>query len=250
MKATDLKLRTHPEAWIRAFDILVSTSVVILLSPVYAVLGLAVLICEGPPIFYRQERIGRNGKAFFILKFRSMKTGPRGPMITAQNDPRVTRLGAWLRRYKLDELPQFVNVIRGEMSLIGPRPEVRKYVDLQGPVWKQVLQYRPGITDLASLVFRDEETVLGQAAEPEDLYRSVILPAKLDLNRKYQKIRSFKTDLILIWLSARYGFAPSGFHPDRIARAVGVELPAIFLNEETTNHASASIHSVPPAVHR
>ncbi len=210
----------------RALDIAASATALILLSPLFALAAICIALDDGGSILYRQRRIGRNGRPFRILKFRSMSAGSTGSAITASGDQRVTRVGAWLRRYKLDELPQFLNVLRGEMSLIGPRPEVPRYVDPSDDTWRCVLQVRPGITDLASLVFRDEEDLFDPTADPDIYYRSVLLPQKLHLNLAYLESRSIRRDLQLLWMTARYSFLPHGFDRERIARAFGATIPA------------------------
>ena len=134
--------------------------------------AILILLSDGRPVFFRQKRVGRHGELFDILKFRTMEIESGGPAITAAGDRRVTLVGAKLRRYKLDELPQFFCVLRGHMSLIGPRPEVPEYVEPADDLWETVLQMRPGITDLASLAYRNEEAMLALADDPEALYRS------------------------------------------------------------------------------
>ena len=194
----------------------------IALAPLMALIAAAVLIGDGRPILYRQIRIGRNGRPFWILKFRSMGVrAGAGPSITAAHDRRVTRVGACLRKLKLDELPQLINVLRGDMNLIGPRPEVPDYVETDNPLWRTVLASAPGITDLATLAFRNEEEILGAAADPDAYYRSSILPAKLRLNLRYQQSRTLLRDLKLLWLTARYSFFPRGYDRERILRSLG-----------------------------
>jgi len=144
-----------------------------------------------------------------------------GSASTAAGDRRVTLVGAKLRKYKLDELPQFFCVLRGHMSLIGPRPEVPEYVEPSDDLWEAVLQMRPGITDLASLAFRNEEDMLAEAEDPETLYRSSVLPEKLRLNIAYQRSRSLRRDLKLLWMTARYSFYPKGFDRNRVMGALG-----------------------------
>jgi lipopolysaccharide/colanic/teichoic acid biosynthesis glycosyltransferase len=209
-------------AFRRLFDIAAALTALILLAPLFALLAVIVLVDDGRPILFRQTRVGKDGRPFTILKFRTMRnrTGA-GPKITVARDPRVSRAGLWLRNFKLDELPQFLNVLRGDMSVIGPRPEVPEYVVLEDPLWRQVLQSRPGITDLASLVYRDEEEVLRPADDPDAYYRSTILPAKLRLNVCYQASRSAPRDLKLLWLTARYSIFPLGFDRDRVLRSLG-----------------------------
>jgi lipopolysaccharide/colanic/teichoic acid biosynthesis glycosyltransferase len=167
--------------------------------------------------------VGRRGKPFRIWKFRTMRAGSRGNVITAAGDRRVTRSGAVLRKLKLDELPQLFNVLKGDMSLVGPRPEVPEYVQLDAPIWQAVLQVRPGVTDLATLLYRDEEKLLGAARDPNAMYRETVLPAKLALNLGYLQSRSFRRDLKLILLTIRYSFFPKRFDPDLIKRTIGTE---------------------------
>jgi lipopolysaccharide/colanic/teichoic acid biosynthesis glycosyltransferase len=139
----------------------------------------------------------------------------------------VTKVGKWLRALKIDELPQLLNVLQGSMSLIGPRPEVPEYVEFDDEVWRQVLEQRPGITDLASLAFRQEEEILASAPDPVEYYRSVVLPQKLSLNLQYQQSRSLVLDLKLLWMTARYSFFPGGFDRNRILRALGASESAV-----------------------
>jgi len=188
----------------------------LMLSPIIVLLALAVLLGSGRPILFRQRRVGRNGRPFDLLKFRTMRNGLRGKPITAGGDGRVTRVGRVLRRYKLDELPQLWNVVRGEMSLVGPRPEIPELVDLDDPMWRAVLEVRPGITDLATLIYRNEEEILAAAENPERYYRAVVLPAKLRLNLEYLAVRSWRTDLKIVLLSAWYSLRPAAFDGARV----------------------------------
>jgi lipopolysaccharide/colanic/teichoic acid biosynthesis glycosyltransferase len=150
-----------------------------------------------------------------------MRKDIAGSAVTAAGDARITRVGGVLRRFKLDELPQLFNVLKGDMSLVGPRPEVPEYVQLEAPVWQAVLQVRPGVTDLASLLYRDEEKLLGTSHDPTGFYRQTVLPAKLVLNLGYLRSRSFWRDLRLIALTIRYSLFPRGFDPDLVARTLG-----------------------------
>jgi lipopolysaccharide/colanic/teichoic acid biosynthesis glycosyltransferase len=195
-------------------------------SPVLLAAALAVWLEDGRPVLFRHVRVGRNGRKFDLLKFRSMRDGAGGPAITAGGDPRVTRVGRILRRYKLDELPQLWNVVRGDMALVGPRPEAPDYVDANDPVWRAVLRARPGITDLATLIYRNEEEILAGADDPDRYYRQVLLPAKLALNLRYAASRTPLSDLRLLALTLRYSFLPSGFDPARIERAFALRKPS------------------------
>jgi lipopolysaccharide/colanic/teichoic acid biosynthesis glycosyltransferase len=204
----------------RAFDFAIALMLLLLASPFLLSIALAVRLQDGGPVLFRQERIGRHGKPFRLWKFRSMATGRDGTAITAGGDRRVTPLGRLLRHYKLDELPQLWNVVRGDMSLIGPRPEVACFVDSADPVWQAVHSVRPGITDLATLVYREEERILAGFPDPERGYREAVLPAKLALNLQYLKRRSAARDLKLLALTVRYSFVPAGFDADRIKQAM------------------------------
>jgi len=172
---------------IRFFDLLFSLIGVVLLIPLFLLIMLLMLTDPKGGLFYRQERIGRHGRSFRLLKFRTMRPGSdRGINLTiGKRDNRITPAGHLLRRYKLDELPQLFNVIRGEMSLVGPRPEVRKYVDLYNEEQRRVLEVRPGITDEASIAYFDENELLGRSANPEETYIREVMPAKILLNMKF-----------------------------------------------------------------
>jgi lipopolysaccharide/colanic/teichoic acid biosynthesis glycosyltransferase len=186
------------------------------IAPVVLVLGAILVISSGFPVFFFQARVGRGGKTFRLVKLRSMRPGKPGPSITASGDPRIFPLGALLRRYKLDELPQLWNIVRGEMQFVGPRPELPKYVDPEDPRWQAVLRERPGLTDLSTLVYRHEEEFLAKCPDPERAYSEVLLPRKLELSAAYGRIRNPFADLKLILLTARYSFLPRGFDPKRI----------------------------------
>lgn len=171
----------------RIFDIVLSSIGLILLSPLMAVIAAAIKLQDGGPVFYLQKRIGMGLKPFRIIKFRTMAAGADsdGPAITSAGDPRVTRFGKVLRKLKFDEFPQLINVLKGDMSMVGPRPEVGKYVSAFLNDFGEILRVRPGITDYASIMFRDEEELLSKADDPEALYMTTVLPAKLGLNRQY-----------------------------------------------------------------
>ena len=211
------------QALYRLFDVTCAAAGLLILMPVMAALAVAILCDDGRPVFFGQTRVGRRGKPFRIWKFRSMLAGGEGSVITAAGDRRVTRTGAVLRRLKLDELPQLFNVLKGDMSLVGPRPEVPEYVRLEEPIWQAVLQVRPGVTDLATLLYRHEERLLSAARDPNTFYRETVLPAKLVLNLGYLQSRSFRRDLSLIFLTIRYSLFPERFDPDLIRKALGTE---------------------------
>lgn len=185
----------------RLFDFLFSTFGLLILSPFFLLVALWIKLDSQGPVFYRQERIGLNSVPFLLFKFRTMHTGAdRGNAITVgHRDPRITRAGYYLRKFKLDELPQLVNVLLGTMSLVGPRPELKKFVDLYTPEQLQVLTIKPGITDYASIEFRNENELLAGKHNPIDFYIREIMPVKLGLNIEYIQSRSFWSDLVIIF---------------------------------------------------
>lgn len=189
----------------RIFDLLCALCGLLVLSPVF--LAAAVLIRRDSPgpVFFLQERVGRHGRIFLIYKFRTMRVGAEaGGQLTVGPDARVTPVGGVLRRYKIDELPQLLNVVRGEMSLVGPRPEVPRYVErYPASLRDTVLSVRPGITDWASIAFREENTILARASDAERGYIEEILPIKLEYYVRYVRERGFFTDLKIILLTLR-----------------------------------------------
>ena len=184
----------------RLFDIVASGCGLLLLSPVLLIVAIWIKLDSRGPVFYRQVRVGYKNKDFRIFKFRSMRIGAdKGSLVTiGGRDPRVTRSGYFIRKYKLDELPQLINVFIGDMSLVGPRPEVRHYVDYWTPEQMRVLDVRPGITDPASIKFRNENELMGQAENPEEYYIHVIMQEKIKLYLEYVANASFLYDLKLI----------------------------------------------------
>ena len=187
----------------RLFDITASGLGLLVLSPLFLILAVWIKLDSPGPVFYRQVRVGRGNKDFRLFKFRSMRVGSdkKGLITVGGHDPRVTRSGYWIRKYKLDELPQLINVFIGDMSLVGPRPEVRKYVDLYTPEQMHVLDVRPGITDMASIHYRNENELLEQAADPEQYYRDVVMQDKLRINLEYIADHSFIKDLKIIFMT-------------------------------------------------
>ncbi len=185
----------------RSFDIFFSFIGLIILWPFFVVIALLIKLDSVGPVFFRQERVGRNFKAFRIYKFRTMKVDAEngGPQITVGGDKRVTKIGKILRKHKIDELPQLINVLKGEMSFVGPRPEVRKYVELFKSDYKKLLKIRPGITDPSSLKYSKEEDVLSLSKNWEEDYVKVILPEKIKLSSHYVDNHNFLTDLSLIF---------------------------------------------------
>ena len=187
----------------RLFDITASGLGLLVLSPLFLILAVWIKLDSPGPVFYRQVRVGRGNKDFRLFKFRSMRVGSdkKGLITVGGHDPRVTRSGYYIRKYKLDELPQLINVFIGDMSLVGPRPEVRKYVDLYTPEQLHVLDVRPGITDMASIRYRNENELLEQAADPEQYYRDVVMQDKLRINLEYVAGHSFIKDLKIIFMT-------------------------------------------------
>ena len=164
-------------------------------SPILLLAAGLIAASSPGPILFRQQRVGLGGRPFTLLKLRTMKVAPEGTQLTASGDSRITPVGRWLRRFKLDEIPQLWNVVRGDMSLVGPRPEVPRYVDAGDPLWQQVLSARPGLTDPVTLRLRDEESILAGAEDPESFYRERLLPWKLRGYRDYLVRRSWASDL-------------------------------------------------------
>lgn len=184
----------------RVFDIVFSFFGLILLFPLLILIVFLIMITTKGPIIYRQLRVGRNNNDFIIFKFRTMSVDADklGLLTIGGRDARVTKLGFYLRKFKLDELPQLANVLKGDMSFVGPRPEVRKYVDLYNPMQMQVLNVRPGITDLASIEFRNENELLLSQEDPDSYYINVIMPKKLQINLDYLKESTFFKDICVI----------------------------------------------------
>lgn len=187
----------------RLFDIIFSFLGLLVLLPLFALVALFIKFDSKGSVFYLQERIGKNGMPFTIIKFRTMKVNAEknGLLSLGKYDKRITRTGAILRKRKIDELPQLINVLKGDMSLVGPRPEVKKYVDLYTEEQRRILQIKPGITDYASIKYIDEEQLLGASENPEKTYIEEILPHKITLNLSYLERRNFFSDIKLIIIS-------------------------------------------------
>ena len=189
----------------RIFDIVASGIGLILLSPLFIILTICIKCDSIGPVFYKQVRVGRNNMDFQLFKFRSMRVGSdkKGLITVGGHDPRITRSGYYIRKYKLDEFPQLINVFKGDMSLVGPRPEVRKYVDMYTEEQMHVLDVRPGITDLASIRYRNENELLERVNDPDKYYVEVIMPDKLRINLEYVARHSFTFDIRLIFQTFR-----------------------------------------------
>ena len=184
----------------RLFDIIASLCGLLILSPLLILIALFIVLGSGFPVFYLQNRVGKNNQDFKLFKFRTMyvDADKKGLLTVGGRDPRVTPVGYYLRKFKLDELPQLFNVLFGSMSLVGPRPEVRKYVEMYNEDQKRVLEVKPGITDYASLEYINENEILAKSENPEQTYINEIMPAKLKLNMRYINEAGLLTDLTII----------------------------------------------------
>lgn len=188
---------------IRLIDIIFSAVGLLLLSPLFLIIYVLIRCESKGGGFYCQQRVGKDGRMFGLYKFRSMRTGSdkKGLITVGGHDSRITRMGYFIRKYKIDELPQLWNVLKGDMSLVGPRPEVKKYVDLYTEEQRRVLSVRPGITDYASIEYVDENEILGKADNPDRVYVEEIMPAKIKLNMRYIENRSLKEYFKIIGLT-------------------------------------------------
>lgn len=187
----------------RLFDLIVSLCVLILFLPFAILIAVAIVFESKGGVFYRQQRVGKNGIPFRLWKFRTMRVNADqlGKLTVGMRDPRITRVGYFIRKSKLDEFPQFINVLLGEMSVVGPRPEVQEYVDLYTPEQREVLSVKPGITDYASLEFFKENELLGKSENPRETYIREIMPAKIELNKKYIANPTLGQDIKIMWLT-------------------------------------------------
>lgn len=189
----------------RFTDISLAFLALVVLLPLFVLIAL-LIVCSSPGgVFYSQIRVGKDKNLFSLYKFRTMRPDSEksGQLTVGMRDPRITGIGYFLRKYKLDELPQLLNILKGDMSIVGPRPEVPVYVELYDPCQLRVLKMRPGLTDYASLAYINENEILGKAADPEKTYIEQIMPAKLELNLKYIEEQSFRTDMKIIWKTIR-----------------------------------------------
>ena len=198
---TKIKFSSRSHKAKRIFDLICTIPGLIILSPFFVLIAICIKLIDRGPVFFSQERIGYKGEPFRILKFRTMvvDADKKGGQLTVGKDPRITRVGLLLRKTKLDELPQLINVLKGEMSLVGPRPEVPKYVNLYTSSQRKVLDLMPGITDPASIAFRNESEMLAHADDPDAVYIIEIMPQKIHLNLEYAKTASLITDLTTIF---------------------------------------------------
>lgn len=197
----DKLLRLINDFFKRTFDILVSFVAIVILFPFFIVVSILIKVDSKGPVIFRQVRVGKNEKNFEILKFRTMVTDAEkiGKQITIGEDKRITKIGRFLRKYKLDEFPQLFNVLKGDMSFVGPRPEVPRYTSLYTDEQKEVFKVRPGITDYASIKYRNENEILGESENPEETYINKIMNDKLKINLEYLKRRSIIEDIKIIF---------------------------------------------------
>jgi lipopolysaccharide/colanic/teichoic acid biosynthesis glycosyltransferase len=188
----------------RLFDFFCSLTGILILLPIFLLIGIFVFLNDFHSPFFIQERVGKNGKLFHLLKFRSMRVqSSQKVQLTVGKDPRITKIGHFIRKYKIDELPQLINVLKGEMSLVGPRPEVVKYVNMYSEDQKAVLKVKPGITDYASLEYFEESDLLSKSNDPEKTYIDEIMPAKIQINLKYIPKANVLEDIKIIFLTLK-----------------------------------------------
>lgn len=187
----------------RIFDIFTSIVILTIFFPFGVIFSFLIIFESRGGVFYRQERIGKNQVPFRLFKFRTMRVNADkfGQLTVGMRDPRITRVGYFIRKFKLDEFPQFINVLIGQMSIVGPRPEVKEYVDLYNKEQLKVLEVKPGITDYASLEYFNENEILGKAENPRQTYIDEVMPAKLELNKKYLSNPTILHDLKIMWLT-------------------------------------------------
>jgi len=204
-------LEAVPAGIPRPIEFVTAALGLVLSAPVVTVAGLMIRAFSRGPILFRQERVGRGGRTFVLYKLRTMRPSADGPQVTARGDDRITPVGRILRKTKLDELPQLWNVLRGDMSLVGPRPEVPRYVNLEDPLWVETLRVRPGITDPVTLKLKDEESLLaGFGGDPERFYREELQPEKLREYVAYSRKRSWATDVAVLCRTVLAVLFPSG----------------------------------------
>ena len=192
---------------------MVATFALVASAPLITIAVVLVKLTSPGPAFFRQKRIGQNGEPFILVKLRTMSAAKPGSMVTSANDPRITTIGRWLRRTKIDELPSFWNVIRGDMALVGPRPEVPNYVDLDCSKWKEILSVRPGLADPVTAQLRNEQELLSQVENTDDFYREVLQPYKLDGYLKFVRGKDVRNDLLVLYHTTRAAVLPGSAAP-------------------------------------
>lgn len=209
----------------RSIEFLIAAGGLVILLPVFAICAILVRKSSQGEIIFRQQRVGRGGRSFTLYKFRTMAVSGGGPPVTAANDCRITAFGRFLRKWKLDELPEIYNVLRGDMSFVGPRPEVSQFVDLSDPAWNIILTVRPGITDTVTLFLRNEEAVLAAADDKESFYRETVQPFKMKGYLDYIQTKSVKIDLKIIAQTIKVILFPHTAPPPTLSlRPVSPEL--------------------------
>lgn len=196
----------------RPVEAVLAVSGLIALSPLMLLVAVLIKFFYHGPVLFSQRRVGLNGREFTLYKFRTMRSSKTGPLVTAATDKRITRLGRLLRQTKIDELPELWNILRGEMSFVGPRPEVPEFVDLNDPLWKEILQARPGLTDPVTLKLRNEETLLANVADKEAYYREFLQPYKVKGYVNFVRKRSWKADLKIIYKTVKLVVVPRVAH--------------------------------------
>jgi lipopolysaccharide/colanic/teichoic acid biosynthesis glycosyltransferase len=216
-----MKNRSQFRATSRTGEICLALAGLTVLLPLLILFAVMIRSSSRGPVLFRQRRVGLEGSEFVLYKFRSMLSDSNGLKLTAQNDERLTPVGKWLRRYKLDELPQLWNVVRGEMSFVGPRPEVSEYVDLKNPLWREILRVRPGITDPVALRLRNEEQLLASVEDKEAFYVEVLLPFKLQGWGEYVRRKTWKTDVRILFQTFKVILSPNAA-PPRIPEELSV----------------------------
>ncbi len=214
----------------RAIDFVAALLGLIALSPLLLIAALSVAVLDGRPVFFRQVRVGRKGASFSLWKFRTMRSASQGPMITVSGDPRITRTGRFLRKSKIDELPQLLNVLKGEMSLVGPRPDVMEHVKRYSERDLELLNWLPGITSPASLIYANESQILASVDNPQEHYDRVIMPHKNYINLTYAKQASVLSDLKWILYTILHGL---GIRPSSLRKAMA-ELSGGFPSDRTS----------------
>jgi lipopolysaccharide/colanic/teichoic acid biosynthesis glycosyltransferase len=208
-----MKNRLQSQGLSRIAEICLASAGLALLLPFLLLFAVMIRSSSRGPALFRQRRVGLDGNEFVLYKFRSMRRDSSGLKLTAQNDARLTPVGKWLRRYKFDELPQLWNVVRGEMSFVGPRPEVSEYVDLENPLWREILKVRPGITDPVALRFRNEEQLLASVEDKEAFYVEVLQPFKLQGWAEYARHKTWKTDVRTLFQTVKVILPPNTAPP-------------------------------------
>lgn len=208
--------KIRPSGIPRSFEIVMAVCGLVLFAPLLGVVAALIKVNSAGPIIFRQRRVGRYGREFTLLKFRTMSVAQKGALVTASNDNRITSIGRLLRKTKIDEIPGLWNVVRGEMSFVGPRPEVPEFVVLDDPRWQEILEARPGITDPVTLRLRSEENLLAQVEDKEGFYREILQPYKIKGYLSFMREKSLKTDINIIGRTLKAVVLPHRFAPPTV----------------------------------